>query len=184
MIGLPGFELQAYTVLVFFAPRRAVQRRVGCVSSPIRIARRSLLNPAWPARLPGVRMLWGRVKPLRARSKTAGFIAPSQAALTDRPPAGPEWSHKSSSLAIGSLGARTEIECACGHAPRPITRPASRIRAAVAALPVGSAVLHGEAVAPKQRCRLNTLHLRRWVLHGYSSAAKVRSYNSLEGRTC
>src|SRR6478609_5274602 len=93
-------------------------------------------------------MLW-RVssRPVRSRSKPAGFILPCQPALSERPPSGPEWLHE-----IKFDGYRV-IARKDGERVRLWARTTSdyssafaRIRDAVAALPVASAVLDGEAI--------------------------------------
>jgi bifunctional non-homologous end joining protein LigD len=93
-------------------------------------------------------MLW-RVssRPVRSRLKPPGFILPCQPALADRPPAGPGWLHE-----IKWDGYRV-IARKDGERVRLWARTTSdysnvftRIRDAVAALPVDSAVLDGEAI--------------------------------------
>jgi bifunctional non-homologous end joining protein LigD len=92
-------------------------------------------------------MLWSPVKPLRARSKPVGFIAPCQAALTDKPPSGPDWSHEIKfdgyRLIARKDGDRVRL---WARTTTDYTGSLPRIRAAVAALPVHSAVLDGEAI--------------------------------------
>jgi bifunctional non-homologous end joining protein LigD len=92
-------------------------------------------------------MLWRVSPPLRSRLKPAGFILPCQPALADRPPSGPGWLHE-----IKFDGYRV-IARKDGERVRLWARTTSdysntftRIRDAVAALPVDSAVLDGEAV--------------------------------------
>src|SRR3954453_13519888 len=92
-------------------------------------------------------MLWRVSRSIRTRSKPAGFILPCQRALADRPPAGPGWLHE-----IKFDGYRV-IARKDGEHVRLWARTTSdysnafiRIREAVAALPVNSAVLDGEAV--------------------------------------
>src|SRR6476659_1171441 len=93
-------------------------------------------------------MLW-RVssRPVRYRLKPPGFILPCQPALADRPPSGPCWLHD-----IKVDGYRV-IARKDGEQVRLWARTTSdyskaftRIRDAVAALPVESAVLDGEAI--------------------------------------
>jgi hypothetical protein len=92
-------------------------------------------------------MLWGPVKPLRARSKPAGFIAPCQAALTDKPPSGPDWSHEIKfdgyRLIARKDGERVRL---WARTTTDYTPCLSRIRGAVAAVPAESVVIDGEAV--------------------------------------
>jgi ATP dependent DNA ligase domain len=92
-------------------------------------------------------MLWRVSRPLRSRSKPPGFILPCQPALADRPPSGPGWLHE-----IKFDGYRV-IARKDGEQVRLWARTTSdyskaftRIRDAVAALPVESAVLDGEAI--------------------------------------
>src|SRR3954464_13061802 len=96
----------------------------------------------------GDSMLW-RVssRPIRSRSRPPGFIQPCQPALADRPPAGSDWLHE-----IKFDGYRV-IARKDGERVRLWARTTSdystaftRIRDAVAALPVDGAVLDGEAV--------------------------------------
>jgi bifunctional non-homologous end joining protein LigD len=93
-------------------------------------------------------MLW-RVssRPVRSRLKPAGFILPCQPALADRPPSGPGWLHE-----IKFDGYRV-IARKDGEQVRLWARTTSdyskaftRIRHAVAALPVESALIDGEAI--------------------------------------
>src|SRR3954463_1189554 len=86
-------------------------------------------------------------RPIRTRSKPAGFILPCQPALADRPPAGSGWLHE-----IKFDGYRV-IARKDGEQVRLWARTTSdysnaftRIRDAVAALPVNSVVLDGEAI--------------------------------------
>ena len=92
-------------------------------------------------------MLWHPVKPLQTRSKPAGFIVPCQAALTDRPPTGPEWSHEIKwdgyRLIARKDGDRVRL---WARTATDYTGSLHRICAAVTALPVNSAVLDGEAI--------------------------------------
>src|SRR3954464_14355847 len=92
-------------------------------------------------------MLWRVSRPIRTRCKPAGFILPCQPALADRPPAGPGWLHE-----IKFDGYRV-IARKDGEQVRLWARTTSdysgaftRIRDAVAALPVDNAVLDGEAI--------------------------------------
>src|SRR4051812_12087532 len=92
-------------------------------------------------------MLWRVSRPIRTRCKPPGFILPSQPALADRPPSGRGWQHE-----IKWDGYRV-IARKDGEQVRLWARTTSdysasfiRIRDAVAALPVETAVLDGEAV--------------------------------------
>jgi ATP-dependent DNA ligase len=96
-------------------------------------------------------MLWRVSRPIRTRSKPPGFILPCQPALADRPPAGPGWLHeiKFDGYRVIArkdgervrLWARTTSDCSSAF---------TGIRNAVAALPVDSFVLDGEA-SPVER---------------------------------
>ena len=95
-----------------------------------------------------VRMLWGPVRSTRPSLKSAGFILPCQPLVADRPPSGADWQHE-----LKWDGYRL-IARKDGPLVRLWTRTGTdyatcldRIRSAVAALPVTSAVLDGEAVA-------------------------------------
>jgi len=92
-------------------------------------------------------MLWRVSRPIRTRSKPAGFILPCQPALAYEPPSGLGWLHE-----IKFDGYRV-IARKDGEQIRLWTRTTSdyskaftRIRDAVAALPVKSVVLDGEAI--------------------------------------
>src|SRR4051795_2311456 len=89
-------------------------------------------------------MLWRVSRPLRSRSKPPRFILPCQPARAERPPSGPGWLHE-----IKFDGYRV-IARKDGEQVRVWARTTSdystafsRIRDAVAALPVESAVLDG-----------------------------------------
>ena len=73
---------------------------------------------------------------LRSRSKPLGFILPCQPALADRPPSGPGWLARKDGEQV-RLWARTTSD---------YSKAFTRIRDAVAALPVDSAVIDGEAI--------------------------------------
>jgi len=93
-------------------------------------------------------MPWVSSRPARALVRPVGFIRPCQPYLAERPPSGPDWQHE-----IKWDGYRI-IARKDGERVRLWTRPGTdytgfldRIRAAVAALPIGAAVIDGEAVA-------------------------------------
>jgi bifunctional non-homologous end joining protein LigD len=124
-------------------------------------------------------MLW-RVpsRPIRTRSKPAGFILPCQPALADRPPAGPGWLHE-----IKFDGYRV-IARKDGEQVRLWARTTSdyskaftRIRDAVAALPVDTAVLDGEAVLMRPDHSFDFEGLRS--RHGQAQAILV-AYDVME----
>jgi bifunctional non-homologous end joining protein LigD len=92
-------------------------------------------------------MLWRVSRPIRTRCRPPGFILPCQPALAERPPSGPGWLHE-----IKFDGYRV-IARKDGEQVRLWARTTSdysktftRIRDALAALPVESAVLDGEAI--------------------------------------
>src|SRR5436190_17426468 len=84
---------------------------------------------------------------LRRKGGKPGFIQPCQPALADRPPSGPDWLHE-----IKFDGYRVIARKDGGQArlwartTSDYSKAFTRIRDAVAALPVHSAVLDGEAV--------------------------------------
>jgi|tagenome__1003787_1003787.scaffolds.fasta_scaffold20639999_1 bifunctional non-homologous end joining protein LigD len=87
-------------------------------------------------------------RPVRSRLKPAGFILPCQPALADRPPAGPGWLHEIKFDGYRVV-ARKDGEQVRLWGPRTTSdysKAFTRIRDAVAALPVDSAVLDGEAI--------------------------------------
>src|SRR6476620_6464732 len=109
-------------------------------------------------------MLWRVSRPLRSRSKPDGFIVPWQPALAHRAPSGPGWLHE-----IKFDGYRV-IARKDGAQVRLWARTTSdyrntftRIRDAVAALPVDSAVLDCEAVVlrPDASCDFEALRSRQ-----------------------
>ena len=93
-------------------------------------------------------MLWSPTRPVRGRCKPTGFILPCQPALSDRPPSGPDWQHEVKwagyRLIARNDGSRVRLWTRTGT---DYTACLDRIRWAIAALPVRSAVLDGEAVA-------------------------------------
>jgi bifunctional non-homologous end joining protein LigD len=101
-------------------------------------------------------MLWRVSRPIRTRSKPAGFILPCQSALADRPPSGPGCLHE-----IKFDGYRVIARKDCeqvrlwARTTSDYSSAFARIRDAVAALPVESAVLDGEAVLMRPD---NTFH--------------------------
>jgi bifunctional non-homologous end joining protein LigD len=93
-------------------------------------------------------VLWRPSRPARSRSKPLGFILPCQPALSDRPPAGPDWQHEIKwdgfRIIARKDGERVRLWARTGT---DYTTSLDRVRAAVAALPIGAAVIDGEAVA-------------------------------------
>src|SRR3954454_20116142 len=93
-------------------------------------------------------MLWGvSSRPIRTRSKPPGFIVPCQPALADRPPSGPGWLHeiKFDGYRVIARKDREQVRL-WGRTTSDYSKAFTRIRDAVAALPVNSAVLDGEAI--------------------------------------
>jgi bifunctional non-homologous end joining protein LigD len=84
-------------------------------------------------------MLWGLIRPARARLKPAGFILPCQPCLADRPPSGPDWQHEIKwdgyRIIARKDGERVRLWARSGT---DYTTCLDRIRAAVAALPIGA----------------------------------------------
>src|SRR4051794_28121725 len=95
----------------------------------------------------GASMLWRVSRPIRSRPKPLGFILPCQPALADRPPSGPDWQHEIKwdgyRIIARKEGQRVRIWARTGT---DYTAYLDRIRAAIAALPIGATVLDGEAV--------------------------------------
>src|SRR3954453_20029155 len=93
-------------------------------------------------------MLW-RVssRPIRTRCKPAGFIVPCQPALADRPPAGRGWLHEIKFDGYRVIARKDGEQVRLwARTTSDYSKAFSRIRDAVAALPVNSAVLDGEAI--------------------------------------
>ena len=87
-------------------------------------------------------MLWRVSRPLRSRSKPHGFILPCQPALADRPPFGPDWLHEIKfdgyRVIARKDGDRVRL---WARTTSDYSKAFTRIRDAVAALPVDSALL-------------------------------------------
>ena len=94
-----------------------------------------------------ISMLWRVSRPLRSRSKPEGFILSCQPALADRPPSGPGWLHEIKfdgyRVIARKDGDRVRL---WARTTSDYSKAFTRIRDAVAALPVESAVLDGEAI--------------------------------------
>src|SRR6476660_10349199 len=93
-------------------------------------------------------MLW-RVssRPIRSRSKPPGFILPCQPALADRPPCGPGWLHEIKFDGYWVIARKDGEQVRLwARTTSDYSNNFTRIRDAVAALPVDSAVLDGEAI--------------------------------------
>jgi bifunctional non-homologous end joining protein LigD len=92
-------------------------------------------------------MLWRVSRPLRSHSKPDGFILPCQPALADRPPCGPGWLHEIKFEGYRVIARRDGEQVRLwARTTSDYSKAFTRIRDAVAALPVESAVLDGEAI--------------------------------------
>ena len=92
-------------------------------------------------------MLWRVSRPLRSRSKPDGFILPCQPALADRPQSGPGWLHEIKFEGYRVIARRDGEQVRLwARTTSDYSKAFTRIRDAVAALPVESAVLDGEAI--------------------------------------
>ena len=80
-------------------------------------------------------------------SKPDGFILPCQPALADRPPSGPGWLHEIKFEGYRVIARRDGEQVRLwARTTSDYSKAFTRIRDAVAALPVESAVLDGEAI--------------------------------------
>jgi bifunctional non-homologous end joining protein LigD len=92
-------------------------------------------------------MLWRVSRPTRSRSKPPGFILPCQPALAERPPAGPGWLHEIKFDGYRVIARKDGVQVRLwARTTSDYSKALTRIRDAVAALPVESAVLDGEAI--------------------------------------
>src|SRR4051794_14414393 len=92
-------------------------------------------------------MLWRVSRPVRSRSKPPGFILPCQPALADRPPSGHGWLHKIKFDGYRVIARKDGEQVRLwARTTGDYSKAFTRIRDAVAALPVNSAVLDGEAI--------------------------------------
>ena len=92
-------------------------------------------------------MLWRVSRPIRSRSKPPGFILPCQPALAERPPSGPGWLHEIKFDGYRVIARKDGEQVRLwARTTSDYTNAFTRIRDAVAALPVDSAVLDGEAI--------------------------------------
>jgi bifunctional non-homologous end joining protein LigD len=92
-------------------------------------------------------MLWRVSRPLRSHSKPDGFILPCQPALADRPPSGPGRLHEIKFEGYRVIARRDGEQVRLwARTTSDYSKAFTRIRDAVAALPVESAVLDGEAI--------------------------------------
>jgi bifunctional non-homologous end joining protein LigD len=92
-------------------------------------------------------MLWVPSRPIRWRSKPPGFILPCQPALADRPPSGPGWLHEIKfdgyRIIARKDGEKVRI---WARTTSDYSKAFTRMRDAIAALPVENAVVDGEGV--------------------------------------
>jgi bifunctional non-homologous end joining protein LigD len=105
----------------------------------------------------------GRVsRPIRTRCKPAGFILPCQPALADRPPSGPGWLYEITfdgyRVIARKDGERVRL---WARTTSDYSKAFTRIRDAIAALPVDSAVLDGEARPTLTGCGRGRVKQRR-----------------------
>src|SRR6186713_1661620 len=92
-------------------------------------------------------MLWRVSRPIRTRSKPPGFIVPCQPALAERPPSGPGWLHEIKFDGYCVIARKDGEQVRLwARTTSGYSKAFTRIRDAVAALPVNTAVLEGEAV--------------------------------------
>ena len=99
-------------------------------------------------------MLWSVSRPLRSRSKLDGFNLPCQPAFADRPPSGPGWLHEIKfdgyRMIARNDGDRVRL---WARTTSDYSKAFTRIRDAVAALSVDSAVLDEEAIVMRSADR-------------------------------
>src|SRR3954454_16302818 len=102
----------------------------------------TLFPPVW------LRMLWRVSRPIRTRSKPPGFILPCQPALAGRPPSGPGWLHeiKFDGYCIIARKDGEQVRI-WARTTSDYSKAFTRMRDAIAALPVDNAVIDGEALA-------------------------------------
>src|SRR3954447_14791052 len=109
-------------------------------------------------------MLWRVSRPTRTRSKPLGFILPCQPALADRPPSGPGWLHEIKFDGYRVIARKDGAQVRLwARTTSDYSKSFIRIRDAVAALPVDSAVLDGEAIVMRSadRCDFEALRSRQ-----------------------
>jgi bifunctional non-homologous end joining protein LigD len=92
-------------------------------------------------------VLWRPSRPVRSRSKPPGFILPCQPALSDRPPSGPGWLHeiKFDRYRVIARKDGNQVQV-WARTTSDYSNAFTRIRDAIAALPVETAVVDGEAI--------------------------------------
>ena len=105
----------------------------------------SLAGLSFPG--PLVAYALARFPPAPIHSKPDGFILPCQPALADRPPSGPGWLHEIKFEGYRVIARRDGEQVRLwARTTSDYSKAFTRIRDAVAALPVESAVLDGEAI--------------------------------------
>jgi ATP-dependent DNA ligase len=113
---------------------------------------------------------------IRTRSKPPGFILPCQPALADRAPAGPGWLHEIKfdgyRLIARKDGERIRL---WARTTSDYSKAFTRIRDAVAALPVDSSVLDGEAVLMRSDNTSECHEQRHRAVHSITSSANNRN---------
>ena len=108
-------------------------------------------------------MLWVPSRTVRSRSQPPGFILPCQPALSDRPPSGPGWLHEikfdGNRIIARKDGDQVRV---WARTTSDYSKAFTRIRDAVAALPVENVVVDGEAVVlrPGHRFDFDALRSR------------------------
>ena len=121
-------------------------------------------RPAHSSPARWLRMLWRVSRPLRSRSNSPGFILPCQPALAESRPSGPGWLHEIKfdgyRVIARKDGDRVRL---WARTTSDYSKAFTRIRDAVAALPVESAVLDGEAIIMRWagRCDFEALRSRQ-----------------------
>ena len=123
-------------------------------------------------------MLWRPSRPARSRSKPPGFILPCQPALSDGPPSGPEWLHEIKFDGYRVIARKDGAQVRLwARTTSDYSKAFSRIRDAVAALPVETAVIDGEAIVlrPDNTSDFEALRSR----HGQAEAILV-AYDVME----
>ena len=112
------------------------------------------------------------------RSKRPGFILPCQPALADRPPSGPGWLHEIKFDGYRVIARKDgEQVCLWARTTSDYSKAFTRIRDAVAALAVDSAVLDGEAVLMR---RDNTFDFEGLRSRQGQAAAILVAYDVME----
>ena len=123
-------------------------------------------------------MLWRVSRPIRTRCKPPGFILPCQRALAEHPPSGPGWLHEIKFDGYRLIARNDGVQVRLwARTTSDYSKAFTRIRDAVAALPVESAVLDGEAVVVRSadRCDFEALRSRQGQAAAILVAYDVRA---------